>query len=58
MGMQVERQERRAAPVVRGVNLSGTLTDAEVAEIRKHWLEHAKSRSSTRTCRSRTSSFA
>jgi len=40
MGMQVERQNAPCGAVVRGVNLSGTLTDAEVAEIRKHWLEH------------------
>ena len=38
--MRVQQQGATCGAIVSGVNLSGTLTGAQVAEIRKHWLEH------------------
>ena len=38
--MEVQRQDAPCGAIVRGVNLSAPLTDEQVAEIRRHWLEH------------------
>lgn len=40
MDMEVVRQDATCGALIRGVDLSKTLTDVQVAEIRKHWLEH------------------
>ncbi len=40
MEMNVLRQDAPCGAVVEGVDLTRTLTDAQVVEIRKHWLEH------------------
>lgn len=40
MAMQVLPQDAPCGALVRGLDLKQALTDAQVAEIRRHWLEH------------------
>ena len=40
MELDVQPQDATCGAIVKGVDLTRTLTDVQIAEIRKHWLEH------------------
>ena len=40
MDMQVQPQDAPCGAIIRGVDLSRPLTEAQIAEIRRHWLKH------------------